>query len=259
MLDHRGGWVRLRVAARFGVLAIACSIASIAAAQSGDPGVEVTIEDEEARSLFDAGRIALSQGRFDEALDRFERAYELSPRVEMLYNVGLAADRAGHIVRAIEAFEAYLARTPDPDQRAQIEARVRVLRTLRTDEPVSEGDSDAEAVADPEPMPTAEPSSFPIAATVLGGLTLAVGVTAIALYAHASIAYDELSDTCSPRCADDEVDPLRQEVLAAQIMGPIAGALVVGAVVALVLELGSAAEASQSELRFYGTGVDGRF
>lgn len=99
---------------------IVCTLAPRAAAQDE--------QDEEARGLFSAGSAAFSNGRYDEAREYFERAYDLSHRAELLYNIGQAADRARHDAIALEAFERYLAQVTDVPNRTEIEGRIRVLR-----------------------------------------------------------------------------------------------------------------------------------
>jgi len=85
-------------------------------------------EDSEARGLFLAGEAAFEGGRFEEALEHFERAYELSGRPELLYNIGTTAERLRIDVRAIEAYESYLEEIPESSLRANVEGRLRVLR-----------------------------------------------------------------------------------------------------------------------------------
>lgn len=68
--------------------------------------------EEEARALFMAGRAAYDSGRYEAALERFQEAFELSGRVELLYNIGQTADRLRQDAVALEAFQRFLAETP---------------------------------------------------------------------------------------------------------------------------------------------------
>jgi hypothetical protein len=83
--------------------------------------------DNEARMLFEAGRVAYSAGRFDDALGYFRRAHEISGRAILLYNVGSAADKLRQDAIALDAFRRYLEAVPDAENREEVEARVRVL------------------------------------------------------------------------------------------------------------------------------------
>jgi len=89
---------------------------------------EMSSRDREARSLYDAGRIAFDEGRFENALDYFKRAYELSQRPGLLHNIGTTADRLRRDEEALEAFQAYLEAVPDAPNRASVEARIAVLQ-----------------------------------------------------------------------------------------------------------------------------------
>ena len=94
-----------------------------AAAQEGG---ELT--DEEARSLYQAGAIAFDQGRFENALEHFQRAYALSKRPQLLFNIGVVQDRLRHDEQALQAFEQYMQQVPDGAEAAHVRARIAVLR-----------------------------------------------------------------------------------------------------------------------------------
>lgn len=84
--------------------------------------------DRAARLTFEAGREAFANGDYDEALDRFQQAYSLSPRPILLYNIGLALDRLRRDEDALSKFREYLAITlEEAPERTQVEARVRAL------------------------------------------------------------------------------------------------------------------------------------
>ena len=85
-------------------------------------------QDDEARSLFLAGQTAFEAGRYEAALGHFRAALELSQRPQLLYNIGLAADRLRHDQEALTAFESFLQQVPESPLRAQVEARAEILR-----------------------------------------------------------------------------------------------------------------------------------
>lgn len=103
-----------------GSLIVTGALASTASAQGSD---------EEARALYSAGEIAYNEGRFQSALDYFQRAYELSSRPALLYNIGSAAERVRQDDVALAAFERYLAEMPEAPNRPAVEARIQILRT----------------------------------------------------------------------------------------------------------------------------------
>jgi tetratricopeptide (TPR) repeat protein len=84
--------------------------------------------DKRARVLFEQGRVAFQEGRYRDAWDYFRRAYLLSKRPELLYNVGQSADRMRMDREALEAFRLYLKRLPDAANRREVENRIRALQ-----------------------------------------------------------------------------------------------------------------------------------
>ena len=85
-------------------------------------------QEQEARALFEAGRAAFNDGRFEDSLGYFRQSYELSGRPELLFNIGTSADRLRLNQEALDAFERYLAALPDAPNRREVEGRIRVLR-----------------------------------------------------------------------------------------------------------------------------------
>lgn len=94
-------------------------------------------EDAEARALFEAGRAAYSDGRFEDALGHFRRAHELSDRPRLLFNIANTAERLRRDEQALDAYERYLEQVPDAENRAFVEERITALRDT------SSGGSDA--------------------------------------------------------------------------------------------------------------------
>jgi tetratricopeptide (TPR) repeat protein len=84
--------------------------------------------EEEARTLFEAGRMAFADGRFGDALHSFQRSFALSDRPVLLFNIGTSFDRLQQKAEAIEAFESYLERIPDAHNRGEVESRIASLR-----------------------------------------------------------------------------------------------------------------------------------
>ncbi len=84
--------------------------------------------DEEARIVYEAGVVAYQEQRFDNALEYFQRAHELSGRPQMLFNIGLVADRLRRDELAVESYEAFLHELPDAANRGEVEERLRLLR-----------------------------------------------------------------------------------------------------------------------------------
>lgn len=105
------------------VLVAIVSLASSARAQA--------VDETEARMLFEAGNAAYQAGRYDDALERFQEALELTHRSIILWNVALAADRARRDELALETYRRFLAEVADSpqvhDNRVRAQARIEVL------------------------------------------------------------------------------------------------------------------------------------
>lgn len=97
--------------------------------------------DREARMLFEAGQTAFEDGRFSNALDYFERAYELTARPELLYNVGVSAERLRMDERAVSALRQYLEEAPNVENRSSIESRIAILERSQSAPAETEADA----------------------------------------------------------------------------------------------------------------------
>jgi len=87
-----------------------------------------TAQDMEARALFEAGRVAFVDERYDDALGYFEHAHTLSGRPELLYNIATSLDRLDRDDEALVQYEAYLAAVPDSEHAEEINFRLDLLR-----------------------------------------------------------------------------------------------------------------------------------
>jgi hypothetical protein len=62
----------------------------------------------EARASFERGLKLFDEGKFAEARDAFQHAYDLAPSYRLLYNIGLSAKELGDYAGAIRMLEGYL-------------------------------------------------------------------------------------------------------------------------------------------------------
>jgi tetratricopeptide (TPR) repeat protein len=98
------------------------------ASQAGSSDGPAEAYDQEARTLFQAGTMAYSDGRFEEAMRLFEKSYELSRRPSLLFNIASAAERLRMEAEAVAAYEKYLEQVQDAPNRKFVESRLEVLR-----------------------------------------------------------------------------------------------------------------------------------
>lgn len=106
-------------------------LAFLAAAQAIAPPVTPAQEPERERvAAREAGRTALANGDFERALALFREAFEAAGDPAILLEIGETADRLRRNGVALEAYERYLELAPWAPNRADIDARVRVLRRI---------------------------------------------------------------------------------------------------------------------------------
>lgn len=80
---------------------------------------------EDARTLFQRGQVAYSQGDYEDAIELWTRAYGLDPRPLLQWNLSQAFERLGRLEDAAAALETYLANA-DPADEHQADARARL-------------------------------------------------------------------------------------------------------------------------------------
>ncbi len=90
--------------------------------------------DDAARAVFDAGAEAYDAGRIEEALRRFENAYELSGRSLIIYNVALCLDRLDRREEATTAYARFLREAPNAPRVPLARARLAALRDTEAGE-----------------------------------------------------------------------------------------------------------------------------
>lgn len=170
--------------------------------------VSPSTRDDEARTRFERGRDAFNRGEFSVAATEFERAYALSRRPQLLYNIGTAHERLHRWELARTAFQRYLDEVPDAHDRDEVRARLTVI----------DAELSREAAPPPDPRVViverrvaVTPRSRPwrIAFFVTGGLTVLAGVGTLAVGLLANQRYDELRASCAPDCRNDDVSDMR--------------------------------------------------
>lgn len=120
--------------------------------------------DAEARANFEAGVVAYNDGRVSDALGYFQRAYDLSHRPELLFNVATAHERLRHDAEAIAAYQGYLDQVPDAPNRRFVEERIAFLRQASTTPTGPSAEPVTAVVPTPEDAArAAEPASAPTA------------------------------------------------------------------------------------------------
>jgi hypothetical protein len=117
------------------------------------PTDQTVASEEAAKALYAAARAEYDAGQFKTALLHFQDAYDQSMRPQLLYNVGLAADRLRFNKTALDAFERYLKELPNAENRVEVENRIKALREIIDREAAAKRAPAAVAAAAPPPVP----------------------------------------------------------------------------------------------------------
>lgn len=203
-----------------------------------------TTADQEARALFAAGQVAVDEGRYAAAIDYFQRAYELSRRPALLFNLASAAEHMRRDQLALDAYRAYVDAVPGAPNRTIVEARIRVLAMVVAGEPVVPAPEDVAnfdaalaAGARAPSEPTNDESGAPaLPGALLGaGAALAVGGAVFAvLGAHDRATVERAADgTPWSDVAAADARAARRSITGASMLGAGATCLVTGLVLAM--------------------------
>lgn len=103
-----------------GALAIAGLLCSMPAPALADS------DDEKAREAYYTGDNHYAAGRYEQALEHFEKAYALSKRPQLLYNIANAYERMGEYEAAAGYLRRYL-KSPEAEDISSVRERIKRL------------------------------------------------------------------------------------------------------------------------------------
>jgi tetratricopeptide (TPR) repeat protein len=228
-------------------------------------GPAVASQRERALDLFEKGKAAYREGRFEEAVKLLTEAYALEPVPVLLYNLARAEEGKGAFAEAISAYERYLAAEKEIPDRGAIEQKITSLRrTIEEREALAKERDEAKrreaekpslvstVNAEPEgasPWPwvvAAAGTGGTIAGAVLGGLALGRNDEAEAAASQSEAAL-----------ARDEAEGLALGATVLFVVGGVvaAGGLVWGVVDVATLDGPEAGEPGKVSLSFGPTSV----
>jgi tetratricopeptide (TPR) repeat protein len=92
---------------------------------------------EKSHDEYDKGALAYKAGKYQEALDSFEKAYELNPLPEFKYNMGASLEKLGRKYAAAERYSEYANEKPNAPDAQRINNKAEKLRTEADKEPIT--------------------------------------------------------------------------------------------------------------------------
>lgn len=154
--------------------------------QGGGMTEERELNDQAARQHFRVASRYYDEGRFLDAAEQFEEAYELSSRPELLYNAYIAYREASASARAATMLEAYLEERPDAPDRQNLEARLAELQRAVEEEErqrreLEEAERRAREAAQARQRAEAAPEAWPWVVLGVGGAAAIAGAVVGAL------------------------------------------------------------------------------
>jgi tetratricopeptide (TPR) repeat protein len=110
-----------------------------------------------ARGHYDRGLTLYNLSKWDDAIDEFKKAYELSKAPGLIFNIAQAYRLKGDAAQALKSYRSYLRLDPSAPNRGEVEKRIAELeQTLKDQE---------KATAKPAPAPAPAPQPAPAPAT----------------------------------------------------------------------------------------------
>jgi tetratricopeptide (TPR) repeat protein len=257
-----------RVLAAFAALTVLAAQAPAFAESGKSKKVEASKDAEaEARRLFREGDRLYAEGDYEGAVTAFEKAYELSRKEALKYNLANAYERLGRYEAALTALRDYLPYTKPEEQDVvrrrieKLEKRVEEQRLKAQEAQSNTGSAPgstapAPAIAPNTPPPAADvPPGDSQPAPVLGYVLLGVGAVGIGAGAFFGVQAlgdkSDAEDACAdssdgrrcPASAQGAVDDAKSKALIADVS---LGVGIVAAAVGGYLVLSSGAEKSAS-------------
>lgn len=213
-------------------------------------------DDERARMHFQAGASHYDAGEYEDAIKQFERAFELSQRPALFYNLALSYQAMGNLEKAVDYLERYLAQVQEIPNRRALERRLENLqsrlgeqqeRERARQERLAAAQQQAEASEGETPTddtpttPTEEPAAdevpeveyeapassdriMPMASWVSFGVAAAgvVGTTAFGIMAIGEQGSIEDGCGANAQCSDSQVANLKTYALLSDVCTGVA-------------------------------------
>jgi tetratricopeptide (TPR) repeat protein len=154
----------MRVSLRLAVVAAICSIVVMFSRPSeATPTPE---QRSEAKAAYEEGLRKYDVGKWDEASELFQKAYELVGDPRILFNIAQSFRNGQRYEKAILFYKSYLRRMPNPPNRGEVEKRIAEMQEIlekqrRTSEAPPTGINRPEPDKITEQPPPTQPTETP--------------------------------------------------------------------------------------------------
>lgn len=161
--------------------------------------------DEQARMLYNNGRMLFDEERYEDALLAWQEAYALSDRPLLLYNIALAHEKLGNYGEAIESLYKYRIYAT-PDEQEALLVKIEELQVLVNSAP-EEGTEVPPALVEtarPAPVVVAPPETGPRSGALLAWASAGVtGSTAVVFTTLTIRQYNQAYEYCSDELGEE--------------------------------------------------------
>lgn len=210
--------------------------------------------DAAARAHFQSGTAYFETGDYESALREFQRAYDMSQRPALLYNIYLAQERLNQLAPAADALERYLAAVPDDPRHGTLALRLENIRrriaeqqttgaatgtgtgtgaATATGTGAATGTGTATGTGAGPSIPEEPPSSGPPLGAIIAFSAGGAGLVTFGIFGALALSEDSsLASSCGAdagrTCTDDQVSTLKTYSLVADLgltVGVIGAAL----------------------------------
>jgi len=100
------------------LLSLALAVLPVSRAFAAGPAE--TADTKKAKESFAAAQKLYKQGRFAEAIEKFEQAYQAKPHPLIYFNIGRCNEELGKVGLALKAYKSYLRLSPEAKDRNQV-------------------------------------------------------------------------------------------------------------------------------------------
>ncbi len=111
-------------------------------------GIALADDDERAKQLYKNGIMLIEEGHYEEAIEAFQAAYDISKRELLLFNIASAQEQAGHLEEARKSFTRYRVYAP-VEEHEGIKIRIAAI-DVKIEEAKKEETANAEKKAQEE-------------------------------------------------------------------------------------------------------------
>jgi tetratricopeptide (TPR) repeat protein len=98
---------------------------------------QVGVNKEESHNEYDKGALAYKAGKYQEALESFEKAYELNPLPEFKYNMGASLEKLGRPYAAAQKYSEYANEKPNAPDAKKISNKAEQLLNEADKKPIT--------------------------------------------------------------------------------------------------------------------------